>query len=277
MSNQAKSAPNAATSKPATSASTTAGAAKSKGVNTNQLVETIQTLQFAWFVGHVLTLWGIFLFTLTFIRSGSRFHRFWYQLALFGIIESFGILLYQLITKKALKVNQILKDDNTQYFLLGSVLLLIRPYVLIPLLPFALFSLFHVLAYTKGYLLPIFGMADSGISKQIENFISKNNTKSIQVASLLEIYSFLWLTVRVILFRKRSLIPWVFYAVFLKMRYEKSIFTRNYFKSMELQLDEAVNKINNPAVKDVWIKAKGVIRSAGGIYLVNDYTKEKLN
>lgn len=42
MSNQAKSAPNAATSKPATSASTTAGAAKSKGVNTNQLFETIQ-------------------------------------------------------------------------------------------------------------------------------------------------------------------------------------------------------------------------------------------
>ena len=42
MSNQAKSAPNAATSKPATTSSSTAGAAKSNGVNTNQLVETIQ-------------------------------------------------------------------------------------------------------------------------------------------------------------------------------------------------------------------------------------------
>lgn len=228
-------------------------------------------------MGHVLTLWGIFFFTLTFIKSGSRFHRFWYQLALFGIIESFGILLYQLIAKKALKVNQILKDDNTQYFLLGSVFLLFRPYVLIPLLPFALFSLFHVLAYTKGFLLPIFGMSDSGISKQIENFITKNNTKSIQLASLIEIYSFLWLTLRVILFRRRSLFPWVFYAVFLKVRYEKSVFTRNYFKTIELQLDDLVNKINNPAAKDVWIKVKGVIRNAGGIYLVNDYTKEKLN
>lgn len=42
MSNQTKSAPNAATSKPATSSSSTAGTTKSKGVNTNQLVETVQ-------------------------------------------------------------------------------------------------------------------------------------------------------------------------------------------------------------------------------------------
>jgi len=41
MSNQTKSAPDAATSKQATSSSSTAGTTQSKGVNTNQLIETV--------------------------------------------------------------------------------------------------------------------------------------------------------------------------------------------------------------------------------------------
>lgn len=232
-------------------------------------------MQFAWFVGHVATILGVLFYALTYIKSGSRFHRFWYILALFGILESFGILVYQLVVKKSLKSIELLRDDNTQYFLLAFAFLLFRPYVLFPLLPFALFSTFHILAYSKGVLFPIFGIGQ-GLDQKVGDFISSNNSRSIQLASILEIYSFVLLTLRVITFRKNSLFIWLVYGVFLKLRFEKSTFTRNYFKTIELTLDDTVNKTGNPSLKDIWIKVKGVVRNIGSFHLVNDYTKEKL-
>lgn len=232
-------------------------------------------MQFAWFIGHVATILGVLFYALTYIKSSNRFHRFWYILALVGILESFGILVYQLVVKKSLKSIELLRDDNTQYFLLAFAFLLFRPYVLLPLLPFALFSTFHILAYFKGVLFPIFGISQ-GIDQKVGDFISSNNSRSIQLASILEIYSLALLTLRVITFRKNSLFIWLAYGVFLKLRFEKSTFTRNYFKTIELTLDDTVNKTGNPSLKDIWIKAKGVVRSIGSFHLVNDYTKEKL-
>lgn len=223
-----------------------------------------------------MTLLSVTFYTLTFVRIGHRTQFFWFYLATLGIIESFGILIFQLVSKKSLQVSGLLKDDNTQYFLLGFFLLLLRPYIMLPLLPFGLFSAFHVLAYTKGHLLPAFGMGDSPIATKLGHFVSTNNTKSIQVASLLEIVSWFWLLVRVVTFRKRSLTPFLVYTVFLKLRYEKSVFTRNHFKQLEVRIESAVNNANNPAVKNAWIQLKDVAKMVGGIHLVNDYTKEKL-
>lgn len=242
-----------------------------------ELSNTVKSLQFAWFVGHVVTLISVFFYALTYIKIGAGWYKFWYQLALVGIIESFGILIVQLVQKNGVNVSVLLKDDNSQYLVLASAFILLRPYVLLVLLPFALFSLFHVLAYVNGYLLPVFSLEDHPISKTINNFVSTNNVKSIQLASILEIYSFAWLFVRVITFRKRSLTPFLLYAIFIKIRFEKSVFTRNYVKSIEVQIDSLVNQHAStvPAVKNSWIQVKNILRRVGGIYVVNDYTKEK--
>lgn len=241
-----------------------------------QLINTIKSLQFAWFVGHILTLVGIFFYTLTYVKVGAKFYRFWYQLALFGVVESFGILLYQSFVKQQGKVAALIKDDNTHYFLLGAVLLLLRPYVLLTLSSFALFSLFHVLAYVKGHLLPALGQQDTPVSSQIGSFVASNNTKSIQLASLLEIYTFGWLALRVVTFRQRSLVPFVVYAIFLKLRFEKSVFTRNYLKSVELRVEDLVNLLNVPAVKQGWFYVKDLFKRIGAIHVIHDFTKEKL-
>lgn len=227
-------------------------------------------------MGHLVTLISVIFYSLTFIRIGHRTQFFWFYLATLGIIESFGILIFQLVSKKSLQVSGLLKDDNTQYFLLGCFFLLLRPHIMLPLLPFGLFSAFHVLAYTRGHLLPVFGLADSPIAAQVGHFVNNNNTKSIQVASLLEIISWVWLLVRVITFRKRSLTPFLVYSLFLKLRFEKSVFTRNHVKRLELRIESAVNNANNPTVKNIWIQFKDVARRIGAITLVNDYSKEKL-
>lgn len=245
--------------------------------NNNQLISVVKTLQFAWFVGHVITLLGVGFYLLTYLKIGSKYYKFWYQLIFMGVVESFGILIYQLILKKGGKLSVLLKDDNVHYFWLGANMLLLRPYVLLTTLPFALFSLFHILAYVKGYILPLFKLDEHPINSQISEFINNNNLKSIQFASLLEIYTLIWLFVRVITFRKRSLTPFIIYLIFTKIRFEKSIFTRNYIKSLELKVEDLVNQSNVPIVKQSWIHLKQFNKKIGGIYLVNDYTKEKAN
>ncbi|CUM67807.1 uncharacterized protein PRCAT00005513001 [Priceomyces carsonii] len=244
------------------------------GLDKEKLATAVRSLQFAWFVGHVVTLLSIFFYLLTYVKLG-KYPRFWYQLALIGIVESFGILIYQL-SKKTTSFGTLIRDDNVQYFFLGVGLLVTRPYVLLTLLPFALFSVFHVLAYTKAYLLPVARLDEHPISTKVGDFISKNNVKSVQLAAVLENFTLVWLFLRIVTFRKRSLLPFILYALFVKVRFEKSSFTRNHIKSIEVFIDNTVNKSDVPAIKQTWITAKGVFRRIGSFHLVNDYTKEKL-
>lgn len=248
----------------------------SKAEHREALIENIKSLQFAWFSGHVLTLVNVTLYTFTYLKLFKSLYKFWYFWALFGVIGSFGILNYQLFQKDS-NVKVVLKDDNFQYFLLGVFLLILRPYVYLTLVPFALFSLFHVLVYANTYLLPIAGLEKSSISHQISEFVTHNNTKSIQLASVVEIYAYVFLFLRLLTFRKRSLVPFIIYTIFIKARYESLIFTRNYFKSLELQVEDLINKhaAHIPAVKQGWVSFKNVVRSIGNFKLVNDYTKEK--
>ncbi|ODV80865.1 uncharacterized protein CANTADRAFT_46909 [Suhomyces tanzawaensis NRRL Y-17324] len=268
--------PEETTSKQAPASSGASSGASKPGFNQELLIKTVQTLQFAWFVGHLLTLTGIFFYSLTYIKIGVRAYKFWYTVALFGILESFGILIFQIFQKSGSNVFSVLKNDNSQFFLLSAALLFLRPYVLLTLLPFALYSVFHSLAYIQTYLLPVFGLDKHAISKTIGDFVANNNVKSVQLGSVIEVYAYVWLFVRLLTFRRRSLVPFVVYTVFIKTRFENSIFTRNYIKSIEVKVDSLVNSVNVPAVKQGWTTFKHTVRKTGDFYLVNDYTKEKL-
>ncbi|KAG7193073.1 uncharacterized protein KQ657_001190 [Scheffersomyces spartinae] len=248
--------------------------ATKKGFNQELLMKTVQSLQFVWFLGQVTTLVNTVLYTLTYFGTMKKWYAYFYILAYLGVVQLFGILVYQLVSKTR-DFRTIIKDDNVHYFLLGLAFMIMRPFVLIALYPFFLFSIFHVLAYTKNYLLPIFLSTDSSaLGNQIGAFITANNSKSIELASIVELYSLVWLILRTLTFRKRSLMPLLYYLVFIKKRFETSQFTRNYVKKIELSLDSQVNNLKNPKVKEIWIQVKSVLRRIGQVHIVNDYTKE---
>lgn len=240
------------------------------------LSATVKTLQFAWYVGHVVTVVSTIFYGLTYVKVFPSLYKFWYKLALVGVVESFGVLIYQSVKKNGFNYKVLIKEDNVQYLVLGLALFVYSPYVLLTLLSFFLFSTFHVLSYTKHYLLPAFNIPDThALSVKIGEFVNANNNKSIQLASVFEVYTLFWLFLRVITFRKVSLVPFVVYLVFIKLRFEKSAFTRNAFKSVEIRVEEVVNRAGQPAIKDAWIQAKGVFARVGSFHILNDYTKEK--
>lgn len=216
----------------------------------------------------MLTVVGTLLYLLTYIGFGKRYHKVWYVVALVGIVELFLILIYQNITKRGLQPSQLLKDDNVHYFFIALVLLWVRPNVLLPLLPFFIYLVFHVLVYVNNYLLPLENPA-------ITLFIAHNNVNLVRLGTQIEIFSWFWLLLRVVAWRRKSIIPFIAYTLFLRFRYEKMALTRTQVKNIEIKIDQLVNNANIPAVKNVWIQVKQVIRNAGGVYLVNDYTKEK--
>lgn len=231
-------------------------------------------MQFAWFVGQAITLISCFFFFLTYIGIGKQY-KFWHQCALFGVLESFGVLIFQVLSKNKFDIKSLRSDDNLPYFLLGAALLYFRAYVFLTLVPFALFSFFHVLVYTTGVILPFYGLDELPISKVIEGFISSNKTQSIELADILEIYLLGWLFIRLITFRSRSLGIFLVYVVFTKIKYEKSLISRNHFKALEIKIDNAISSLNVPAAKQIWFTVKDIFRKFGAFNIVNDYTKEK--
>ncbi|KAM9913086.1 hypothetical protein OXX69_001935 [Metschnikowia pulcherrima] len=236
----------------------------------------VQTLQFAWFAGHAVTVISAVFYLLTYVRVFPGAYKFWYKLAFLGALGSFGVLIFQSVKKSGVRPALLLKDDNVHYLVLAAVLFVYSPYVLLTLSTFTLFSTFHVLSYARNFLFPLFNIPETHpLSVHVGNFITANNNNSIALASLLEVYTVAWLFVRVITFRKTSLVPFFVYVVFIKFRFEKSAFTRNAFKSVEVKVESLVNRTGVPAAKNVWIKAKGVFHQIGAISIVNDYTKEK--
>lgn len=238
------------------------------------LLATVQTLQFAWFVGHATTLLSLVFFFLSYVRVFPLSYMLWYKTALAGVVESFGVLLYQSVSKSGFSVTQLLRDDNVQYLALALVLFVYSPYVALSLATFFVFSVFHVLSYVKHNLFPALDIKDTHpASVRIGEFIAANNTNSIALASLLEVYTALWMFLRVVTFRLVSLIPFLAYAVFLKLRFEKSQFTRNAFKSVEVRVDDLVNTIGQPVLKDAWVTVKAVFYRIGGASLTTEARK----
>lgn len=245
-------------------------------VSKSKLSATVKSLQFAWYVGHVITVVSTIFYALTYLRVYPKSYKFWYKFAYLGVIESFGVLIFQSVKKNGLNLKVLIKEDNVQYLFLGLALFVYSPYVLLTLLSFFLFSTFHVLSYTKHYLLPALNIPDTHfVSVKIGEWVTVNNNKSIQLASMLEVYTLFRLFLRVITFRQTSIVPLAVYLVFIKLRYEKSAFTRNAFKSVEIKVEDVINKTGQPAIKDAWIKAKGVFAKIGSFNILNDYTKEK--
>lgn len=248
----------------------------SKTQSTTSFADHVKTLQFAWFAGHALTVLSAIFYLLTYVRVFPSTYKFWYKVAFLGAIQSFGVLIFQSAKKSGVDFKVVLKDDNVHYLVLAIVLFVYSPYVLLTLSTFALFSTFHVLSYARTFLFPALGVSDNHpLSVHVGNFVSANNNNSIALASLLEVYTVGWLLLRLITFRTNSLIPFLVYVVFIKLRFEKSAFTRNAFKSVELKLEGLVNQTGVPAAKDAWVTVKGVFHKISAVVLVNDYTKEK--
>lgn len=229
----------------------------------SKLLSLSKTLQFAWFTGHVVTLTSTIFFLLS-------MNPVLYRVAWLGVIESFGIITYQHYTskmpstggQKSVTPQALLQNGDVVYFLL-ALLWFFTPMFTLSLLPYAIFSLFHVLIYFKGILLPeVFGLnpENSKMVTFITNFVRSFNEKSMYLVGSIELNLFVLLLVRALFWYPRSWIILVAYTLFVKIRYENSKYMQATFAQWRVRFDGAMSHPSvPPMIKRVYGKIKSLL------------------
>lgn len=166
---------------------------------------------------------------------------------------------------------------------------LFSPQYPIALLPYAVYSIFHVATYTRANLIPTVAppraAPDSadGASKgrtlnnpladKIGAFVKEYYDASMSVVSGLEILIWLRIVLSAILFQRRSWILLGLYTVFLRTRFAQSNHVQNSVTQFGARIDSLVGAQGTPPVaRQVWEGVKGGAKQFRDVTDIGKYT-----
>lgn len=275
-----------------------------------RLLQLAQTLQFGWFAGHVTLLLMTFRYALSYItfNYNSRWARFSYRTAFIAAAVTYGIVVF-----KSFRARQrsgkghggalaIAGDENVQYLskcpiqripkstpvtkhctVMALVWLFSRQTPL-AILPFAVYSIFHVATYTRSNLLPTLQPQQSSapgekpkpsaLADTIGRFVKEYYDTSMTVVAVLEIALWFRLLGSAVLFQKGSWILILLYTVFLRARFHQSTFVQGATNHLVARGDAIANRQDMPpAVRQGWDAVKNGVRKAGEMTDINRYAQ----
>ncbi|KAI9481259.1 MAG: hypothetical protein EXX96DRAFT_566031 [Benjaminiella poitrasii] len=227
-----------------------------------------KNLHFIWFVGQFL----VFVNGIIFFLSMALFHSLglFYRVAYLGVLISYGIVLYNSykpFNSQQLYFKKMLMDENTQYFLIALYFLFTRR-IAITLLPFVMYSTFHVNDFGKNNLIPCLP-ASAQTKWPLISTVKKMDTGKLYeqlmpIVSKIEIYGIMTRLILGLFVFRSSLFSVILYAQFLHMRYYMSPYTRQILTDLGLKFDQFLTpptahpKVPS-AVINVYAKAKEII------------------
>ncbi|KAI9152157.1 Pore membrane protein of 33 kDa [Paramyrothecium foliicola] len=250
-----------------------------------------KTLQFAWFVGHLTLILTTTRYTLSWIWMNyySRMAQFSYRTSFIAAAVTYGIVVYKTQRARAKTgaktpggVLSLLSDENVQYLLMALVWLFAPQYPL-ALLPYTIYSIFHVATYTRTNLIPALlpvqtdgpdgakVRATHPLADRIGAFVKEYYDASMSIVSSLEILLWIRLLLASIIFQRRSWILIAIYTAFLRARFSQSSHVQTAFSQLGARVDSLVGAQGTPpAAKQVW---DGVKTGARQFHDVTDASK----
>jgi len=234
------------------------------------------TQHYLWASGHFLLLISAlryFLATITFKGVST----WWYKASFTGALISYAIVCQKSLgtpQPNTTFIKRAMLDENVQYFLLALFWWTSKP-ITIALLPYAIFSLFHALTFTRTTLMPQFlppgPPATAGgapqphpIAKKLQVWVKANYDTAMKVVAYTELVIFVRVALGAITFQNAILSPLI-YAHFLRQRYYQSAFTRAAFAVTVDKIDQYVRKPGNPPMLvQVWDKIQLLAIRWGG-------------
>lgn len=253
---------------------------------TQRLAALAQTLQFAWFVGHLTLLFCIARYGLSYITFNyySRWAQFSYRTAFVSAAVTYGIVVYKAFRARSRAgarpqggVLQLVSDENVQYLAMALVWLFSPQYPL-AMLPFGVYSVFHVATYTRTNLIPTLQPPQvaapaaspggkptykaNATADMIGKFVKEYYDASMGLVAILEILLWGRLFLSAITFARGSWILIAIYTAFLRSRFAQSSFVQGQFKQLEARIDSLVGAQSTPPVaRQVWEGVKGGART----------------
>ncbi|PYH80391.1 endoplasmic reticulum protein [Aspergillus uvarum CBS 121591] len=250
-----------------------------------------QTLQFAWFVGHVTLLFSVLRYFVSYITFNyySNSAQVSYRLAFLSAAATYGIVVYKgHIARGRLQGGlpniaiKLAGDENVQY--LGTALVwLYSRQVSLALLPFSVYSVFHVATYTRAHLIPTLqgpqaagapgspsspssprpAVRQSPLAETIGRFVKQYYDASMDLVAHLEMALLFRLAVAVLTFSKGSIVLFAIYLAFFRARYSQSSFVQSSVRHFTARVDASVSHQSTPpAVRQGWESFKAVVRQA---------------
>jgi hypothetical protein len=166
---------------------------------------------------------------------------------------------------------------------------LFSPQYPLAMLPFGVYSIFHVATYTRTNLIPtiqppqaaapVAGASPSAkptyknnpTADTIGKFVKEYYDASMGLVAILEILLWGRLLLSAITFSKGSWILIAIYTAFLRARFAQSSFVQAQFRQLEARIDSLVGAQSTPpAARQVWEGVKGGARS---FHYVTDVSK----
>lgn len=152
--------------------------------------------------------------------------------------------------------------------------------IILALLPFSVYSVFHVATYTRMYLIPTLqppqggaGPASPGspgsktpskqnpLAETIGRFIKQYYDASMGVVATLEILLLFRLVLSALTFSKGSWVLLVIYLAFFRARYAQSSFVQQAVRQLTARADASISHQNTPPqVRQGWETVKGLVR-----------------
>lgn len=192
----------------------------------------------------------------------------------------------------------LLTDENVQYLLMALVWLYSRQFIL-AMLPYTIYSVFHVATYTRTNLIPTLAppkqvapapaaaagasptasatsaakptYATHPVAESIGKFVKQYYDSSMSVVALLEIVLWGRLLLSAITFSKGSWILLAVYTAFLRARFAQSTHVQSTFGQIEARIDNLTGAQGmNPVVRQVWDTVKNGVRQ---VYAATDLQK----
>lgn len=204
-----------------------------------------------------------------------------YSLSYFGALVSYAIVCYKSFATQgapsATTLRRALMDENVQYFILAFFWWMSKP-IPVSLIPFATFSLFHVLTFLRSNLLPHFfpptPPAAAGqpptqhpFLKKVQGWIKANYDPAMRIVAYAELLILVRVALGALTFQNSLLAP-VIFAHFLRLRFYQSQFTQRAVSHVQSLIDGFVRRPGNPPVlASVWEKAKVLITRWSGTVL----------
>jgi hypothetical protein len=261
----------------------------SNGSLVERLKSLAQTLQFAWFIGHVTLLGAVFRYLLSYVTfnyySGAA--QVSYRLAFVSAAATYGIVVYKgHIARGRLQGSlpsvllKLAGDENVQYLGMALVWLYSRQ-VPLALLPFSIYSIFHVATYTRAHLIPTIrpsngpagspaspsgsrsGAKQSPLAETIGRFVKQYYDASMDLVAGLEIALLFRLAVAILTFSKGSILLFFIYLAFFRARFTQSTFVQQSIRHFTARVDASVSHQSTPpAVRQAWQAFKDGVRQA---------------
>jgi len=253
-----------------------------------RLIQLAQTLQFAWFVGHLSLLFSITRYGFSYVTFNyySRWAQFSYRTAFLSAAATYGIVVYKAFRARSRAgartqggIVQLIADENVQYLAMALVWL-VSPQYPLAMLPFGVYSVFHVATYTRTNLIPTIqppqpaapasgaspsakqAFKPNALADTIGKFVKEYYDSSMGLVAILEILLWGRLLLSAVTFQKGSWILITVYTAFLRSRFAQSSFVQAQFRQLEARIDSLVGAQSTPpAGRQVWEGVKGGARS----------------